>query len=170
MASSPQDIWNRLAKQLQPLLGSSLRIVIPGAPSEIHHTWFHELENRSFRESLRYNEKELDERLKQEDVLFLFLIADDIPEGVILGNRVTRSDRKTFYLDTLAIRRKGKGIGKIVLSHLIEWAKASGYAAIELDTEAENEDGIPLKKFYETAGFMVQYIEDDGNITMSLIW
>ena len=170
MASSPQDIWKRLVDHLKSQFGPSLHIVIPESPSEIHHTWFHELEKQSFRESLRYDEKELEERLKQEDVLFLFLIADDIPEGVILGNRVTRSDRKTFYLDTLAIRRKGKGIGKIVLSHLIEWAKASGYAAIELDTEAENEDGIPLKKFYETAGFMVQYIEDDGNITMSLIW
>jgi len=145
-----------------------LHLVTPELSSEDHISWFHELEIQSFRESLRYNDKELEERLNQDEVLYLFLIADNIPEGVILGYRATDKISKTFYLDTFAIQRKGKGIGRIVLNHIIEWAKANDYVAIELDTEAENEDGIPLQRFYETAGFVVQNIEDDGNITMSL--
>ncbi len=154
-------------RELEASLGSTLCIIIPESPSEKHQMWFHELEAQSFRESLRYDRVELEERLRKENLLFLFLLVNDTPEGVILGYKINRENGNTFYLDTFAVRRKGKGIGKIMLNHLIKWAKANGYDAIELDTEAENEDGIPLQRFYETAGFLVQCIEDDGNITMS---
>jgi len=157
-----------MVQQIQSHLGKTLHIIIPESPSEEHHRWFHELETESFRESLRYSKRELKERLDQENVLFLFLVANDTPEVVILGYQVRRENGKIFYLDTFAVRSKGKGIGRIVLDHIIEWAKDTGYNTIELDTEAENEVGIPLQKFYENAGFMVQRIEDDGNITMSL--
>lgn len=157
-----------MIKQIQPFFENALRIIIPQSPSEEHQKWFHELEAQSFRESLRYDRKELEERLEQDNLLFLFIVANDNPEGVILGYQVTREKGKTFYFDTFAVRRKGKGIGRIVLNHIIEWAKASDYDVIELDTEAENEVGIPLQKFYESVGFVVERIEDDGNITMSL--
>ena len=55
-----------------------------------------------------------------------------------------------------------------MIKYLIEWAKDSGYSSIFLDTEEVTEIGIPLVKFYKKSGFVIQNIEDDGNITMAL--
>ncbi|MFW9976226.1 MAG: GNAT family N-acetyltransferase [Candidatus Thorarchaeota archaeon] len=141
----------------------------PEVWSDHFENWFKEIEAESFRESLRYNTEELKIRLNEEDLLLLFIVVNGDPEGVILGYRVTREQGATFYLDTFAVKTKGKGIGRIILSTIIKWATLNGFQAIELDTEAENELGIPLQHFYETFGFVVQRVEDDGNITMKLV-
>ncbi|MFW9964656.1 MAG: GNAT family N-acetyltransferase [Candidatus Sifarchaeia archaeon] len=167
-SSFPQNVWEKMKDQLVPFLGDDLHIIIPESWSDQNERWFKDIETQSFRESLRYNTEELQTRLEEENVLFLFVILKDRPEGVILGYPVERKEGNTFYLDTFAIRTRGKGIGRIVLSSIIQWAKLNRYDTIELDTEAENEVGIPLQRFYETFGFKVLHIEDDGNITMSL--
>ena len=123
---------------------------------------------QSFREPLRYNSEELQSRMNKYQVLLLFILVGENPEGMILGYPVERDQGLTFYLDTLAVKTRGKGIGRVILSSIIQWARQNEFSAIELDTEAENEVGIPLQRFYEKMGFIVQSIEDDGNITMSL--
>ncbi|KXH70310.1 MAG: hypothetical protein AM326_04415 [Candidatus Thorarchaeota archaeon SMTZ-45] len=154
--------------QLLPLLGDDLRVVMAKSWSDQYERLFKDIEAHSFRESLRYSTEELQTRMTEENVLLLFIILNKRSEGVILGYPVKRKEGSTFYLDTFAIRTRGKGIGRIVLNSIIQWAKLNRYDAIELDTEAENEVGIPLQRFYETFGFKVLRIEDDGNITMSL--
>jgi len=163
-----QDLWEKMSAQLIPILGENLRIVTPEAWSDQYGHWFKEIEAESFRESLRYDTNELETRMSEENVLLLFILVKERPEGVILGYPVKRSQGSTFYLDTFAVRTRGKGIGHIVLTSIIQWANLNRFHAIELDTEAENEIGIPLQRFYERFGFVVQNIEDDGNITMSL--
>ncbi len=164
-----QDIWEKMRLQLVPFFGERLRIVMPESWSEHYETWFKEIEAYSFRESLRYNTEELKIRLNEECLLLLFIVVNGNPEGVILGYRVKREQGATFYLDTFAVKTKGKGIGRIMLTTIIKWAILNGFQAIELDTEAENELGIPLQHFYETFGFVVQRVEADGNITMKLV-
>jgi GNAT superfamily N-acetyltransferase len=153
--------------QLIPFFGSDVQVLIPVSWSKKYETWFKDIESVSFRESLRYSTEELDTRLNEKNALILFIVVNEQPEGVILGYPVQREQKEIFYLDTFAVRTRGKGIGRIVLSSIIQWAKWHGYHAIELDTEAENETRIPLQRFYESLDFVVQCIEDDGNITMS---
>ncbi|MFX1482214.1 MAG: GNAT family N-acetyltransferase [Promethearchaeota archaeon] len=154
--------------QLVTYLGNGLRIEALNSWSNQSEVWFKELEAYSFRKELRYDSGELRERLEKEDVLFLFIVVNERPEGVILGYPIQQEEGTAFYLDTFAIRTRGRGIGRIVLKHVIEWASESGFKAIQLDTEAMNEVGQSLQKFYESFGFVVQRIEEDGNITMRL--
>ncbi len=157
-----------MRSQLVKVFGDGLRIEITNSWSSHYEEWFKELEIQSFRESLRYDSKELQTILTEKNVLLLFLVANDSPEGVILGYPLKHEHGDVFYLDTFAIRTRGKGIGGVVLRALIEWAKVSEFKAIELDTEAMNEIGIPLQRFYEQFGFVVLCVEDDGNIKMRL--
>jgi len=168
MNSFSHEVWEKLRLQLIPFFGSGLQVFIPESWSDLYENWFKEIEAGSFRESLRYNTEEIKTRLTGKNVLILFMVVNERPEVVILGYSAKRERGDIFYLDTFAVRTKGKGIGRIVLSSIIQWAKLNGYYAIELDTEAENEEGVPLQRFYERFGFVVQCIEDDGNITMSL--
>jgi ribosomal protein S18 acetylase RimI-like enzyme len=167
-SSFSQDVWEMMRNQLIPFFGDGLHIVISESWSDQYEAWFKEIEVESFRESLRYNTEELKTRLNEEKVLLLFMLVNECPKGVILGYPVKRERGDTFYLDTFAIKTRGKGIGKIVLRFIIQWAKSNGFSVIELDTEAENEVGFPLQRFYEGLGFTVQRVEDDGNITMIL--
>ena len=162
------DVWEKMRMQLLPFFDGDLHIIMPDSWSDQYEVWFKSIEAKSFRETLRYNSAELESILNKENILVLFILVDDIPEGVILGYPVDRAQGNTFYLDTFAIRTRGKGIGRIVLDSLIHWARLNEFSIIELDTESENEVGIPLQHFYESFGFTVQNIEEDGNITMSL--
>ncbi|MFW9981299.1 MAG: GNAT family N-acetyltransferase [Candidatus Thorarchaeota archaeon] len=166
--STLEAVWERMRNQLLPFYGDGLSIEISDSWSSQYDTWFKELEAHSFRESLRYDSDELLAILNEEDALFLFIVVNESPEGVILGYPIKRIQGTTFYLDTFAIKIRGKGIGRIVLRSLIEWANENEFKAIEIDTEDMNEIGVPLRKFYEDFGFVVQSIEDDGNISMRL--
>lgn len=163
-----QDVWERMRVQLIPFFEDEVRIVMPDTWSNKYEEWFKEIEVEAFRESLRYNTEELKTRLNKKDAVIIFLALNECPEGVILGYPAAEDRGGTFYLDTVAIKTRGRGIGRIIFDFIIQWAKLKGYNTIALDTEVENETGMPLQKFYETIGFVVQRIEDDGNITMTL--
>jgi GNAT superfamily N-acetyltransferase len=162
-------IWGQLKNELQPILGDRVEIVFPETWSEKYLSWFREIERSSFRPSLAYSEEEIMERLAEEDVLMMFITVDDCPEGLLLGYTYVDMPVETFYLDTIAVKQKGKGVGRIISMVLIKWAKKMGYKRMQLDTEYENEKGIPLNLFYESLGFKVVDIDDElGNITMQL--
>jgi ribosomal protein S18 acetylase RimI-like enzyme len=161
------DIWERMRLELQPLFNDAVDIVYPQSLTAQYQNWFWDIEAQSFRESLRYDIRELEKRFKAKNVLLLFIVVNHEPEGVILGYKDYSEERNIFYLDTIAVKTRGMGIGRIMVRHLIEWAKACGYTAIVLDTEEVTEIGIPLVQFYKKLGFVIQNIEDDGNITMS---
>ena len=167
-SSSSQDVWETMRAQLIPFFGDELQVVVPDSWSEEYERWFKDIEIHSFRESLRYNTEELQTRMNKNQVLLLFILVGERPEGMILGYPVERNQGAAFYLDTFAVKTRGKGIGGVMLSSIIQWAKLNEFTTIELDTEDKNEAGIPLQRFYENMGFVVQRIEDDGNITMSL--
>ncbi|NHI89584.1 MAG: GNAT family N-acetyltransferase [Candidatus Thorarchaeota archaeon] len=167
--SSSQQVWEIMRMNLVPFLGDEVHIVIPDSWSNQYEQWFKDIEMQSFRETLRYTTEELQTRMKKKQVLLLFILVGANPEGMILGYALEESQGTTFYLDTFAVKTRGKGIGKIMLSSIIKWATQNEFSAIVLDTEAENEIGIPLQQFYENMGFVVECIEDDGNITMRLI-
>ncbi len=99
----------------------------------------------------------------------MFILKDDSPEGLVLGYRLDDSPEDIFYLDTIAVRQKGRGIGKIILGALIDWARKMAYTMIQLDTEEENEVGLRLTYYYQQLGFrIINSEEDTGNITMQL--
>ncbi len=162
-------IWGEIRSGLKPILGDGVKLVFPEIWTEGHLSWYREIEQSSFRPSLTYGEEEIMERLSEQDVLMMFITVDDHPEGLLLGYTFEGVSLETFYIDTIAVKQKGRGIGRIIMTVLIKWAKKMGYRQIQLDTEYENEKGFLLSSFYEHLGFKVVDIDDEiGNITMQL--
>lgn len=163
-------IWRKMRAELIPILGPTVKIVFPETWSGEYLSWYRDIEQNSFRPSLTYSEDEITERLTEADVLLMFITVDGVADGLVFGYTLDGVSIETFYLDTIAVKQKGKGIGRIILKTLIRWARKMGYRSMQLDTEFENEVGFRLSSFYEYLGFkIVDTDEEIGNITMQLL-
>jgi ribosomal protein S18 acetylase RimI-like enzyme len=78
---------------------------------------------------------------------------DGQPQILLFGYSTLDEQKKVFYLDTFAVKRRGEGIGNIVMKLLLRWAKTKKFHSIVLDTEIKNEKGFPLQHFYAENGF-----------------
>ena len=124
------------------------------------------MEKNGFRNELQYNFKEILKKLENPDLVFWFITKNDDPQIVFLGYSILDNQKKSFYLDTFAVKPRGKGIGNIVIKFLIRWAKTKNYDSITLDTELQDEKGFPLKLFYTKLGFETVSISEKGDVLM----
>ena len=111
------------------------------------------MEESGFRRELQYSFKELAKSIENPELVFWLITADGEPQILLFGYAISDGPTKSFYLDTFAVRRRGEGIGDIVMEFLIRWAKTKQYDAIVLDTELKDEKGFPLQHFYAEHGF-----------------
>ena len=162
------NLWRDLLPEVNALLQKSTKLVFPGEP-DTYYQWFREIEKDSFREELRYTVDDLEERLQRDDILFLFFLSGDGPEILLLAYSDSDSLEKTIYLDTIAVKSRGQGIGSLVMKTLIEYSRKKGYTRILLDTEQQNDHNQELVTFYRKFGFRETEISEDGNITMELV-
>lgn len=162
------DGWLQLRTELSKVYDGEIHIVWPKGCDAQCFRWFQILEEEDFRFELRYTRDEIIQRQSFPDVLFFFVIKDEIPEILVLGYRLTDSERSTFYLDTLAVRQRGRGIGHIIMKFLIKRAREKKYQVIILDTEEKDEKNIPLQHFYEVHGFETIARTEWGDLTMRL--
>ena len=159
-------LWKQLIDELTILYKEKLKIVFPSQWNKNCFSLFHNMEKYSFRRELQYNFKETQKNLENPDLVFLFITKDDEPQIVILGYSILDNQKKSFYLDTFAVKPRGKGIGNIVIQFLIRWAKTKNYNSINLDTEVQDEKGFPLKEFYSKLGFETISISEKGDVIM----
>lgn len=108
------------------------------------------------------------DRLHNDDLVLMFVMAGRQVEGVLLGYSFEASERRVFYLDTIAVRRRGLGLGTRLLCSLIEWSMMSGFESLLLDTEDADENGFRLADFYGRFGFTRVSEDEHGDITMEL--
>ena len=160
------SLWRQLLLELAKMFEGTLDIVFPKEWNIQCFSWFHIIEEEDFRWELRYSFEEIAKILGNPDLVFWFVTNDGDPQILLLGYSIPSEPVKSFYLDTLAVRRRGKGIGHIVMDFLIRWARTKRYGAIILDTESSDEKGIPLHQFYEKHGFKTVSRSATGNITM----
>lgn len=167
--SRNDPLWKQIEADLTSILGTGVTVFFPQAWSNQYLDWYKEIEADSFRTDLTYSHEEIKDRLQKDEVLMMFILKDERPEGLILGYRLEDTTEDIFYLDTIAIRQRGRGIGKLILKVLFNWARKMGYKLIQLDTEEENETGIRLAYFYQQLGFrIINSDEENENITMQL--
>jgi len=160
--------WLLLKSKLFSKISDEITLVLPKGCDEQCFRWFQILEEDDFRFDLRYTREEIIERINYPEVLFFFILRDKIPEILVLGYKLPDSETPLFYLDTLAVRQRGRGIGDIVMQFLIQRARSKQYHAIILDTEEKDEKGIPLQRFYEEHGFKTIARTESGDLTMRL--
>ncbi len=162
-----KKIWVNLETEISKKLGKDSRIEFPNHWNEDYLKWMKKIEKESFREKLRYLDNEIIVRINHPGLFLFFLLVDNYPEAFLLGYRFLRKNPKTFYLDSIAVKHSGRGIGTLILKYLINWAKKKKFNSILLNTELTNEKGFQLKRFYENFGFKV-IIKKKSNLTMRL--
>ena len=146
-------LWQQLLRELANKFNGELDIAFPTEWNRHSFSLFHGMEESGFRRELRYSFKELTKNLEKPELVFWFITADGEPQILLFGYAIPEGQAKSFYLDTFAVRRRGEGIGDIVMEFLIRWAKTKQYQAIVLDTELRDEKGFPLQHFYAEHGF-----------------
>ena len=158
--------WQQLLKELTNVYEGKLELVFPKELSKHYFSWFHKLEEWGFRQELQYSFEQLKNNLEKPKLILWFLTVNGEPQIILFGYPIQQKNKKIFYLDTFAVKPRGKGIGNIVIEFIIRWAKTKKYAAIVLDTELKDEKGIPLKQFYERHGFETVSSNEKGDLIM----
>ena len=162
-------IWRQILDELVNLFEGELDIVFPTEWNKHYFSWFHSMETAGFRRELQYSFEELTKNLEKPELLFWFITVDGEPQILLLGYSIPDEQTKSFYLDTFAVRRRGEGIGDIVMEFLIRWAKTKQFQAIVLDTELRDEKGIPLQQFYSKHGFETVSISENDVIMKRML-
>ena len=158
-------IWQQLLHELASMYEGKLKIVFPSEWNSECFSLFHSVEKAGFRRELHYSFEELLKNLESPELVFWFITEDNEPKIVVLGYSML-DDQKSFYLDTFAVKQRGKGIGNVVMQFLVQWAKTKHYTSIVLDTEQKDEKGIPLQQFYTKLGFETVSIAKKGDLIM----
>ena len=159
-------IWAGLREELGKIAQMPVTLLFPEAWSEELATWFRDIEVEAFRPELRYGPEDIQERLEQSGLLLLFILFNGKPEAIALGYHLEDAEVETFYIDTVAVKHRGRGTGRALFAWLAKWAKKMGYGRLALDTELENESGFPLRDFYVRLGFREVHADETGNISM----
>ena len=159
-------LWQHLVKELASRYQGKLELVFPSEWNNDCFSLFHSMEESGFRLELHYSFEELLKNLENPELVFWFITEDNKPQIVVLGYSVLDEQKKSFYLDTFAVKPRGKGIGNVVMQFLVRWAKTKNYHSIVLDTEQKDEKGIPLQQFYGKLGFETVFISEKGDLIM----
>jgi ribosomal protein S18 acetylase RimI-like enzyme len=162
-------LWQKLLRELAKMFKGEVEIVFPTEWNRHYFSWFHSMEEAGFRRALQYSFKELTKNLENPELLLWFITVDGEPQIILFGYSIPDGEAKIFYLDTLAVKRRGEGIGDIVIEFLIRWAQTKQYQAIVLDTELRDEKGIPLQHFYAEHGFEIVSTSEKGDAVMKRI-
>lgn len=111
----------------------------------------------------KYNEAQLEEILVKEETPVFVCEEDGRISGhafcvckQIVGDAVL-TDVKTLYIDDICVDEKarGKGIGRKLYRHVLEYAKERGFYNITLNVWSCNPGAL---KFYEALGMVPQKI------------
>ncbi|MFX0012840.1 MAG: GNAT family N-acetyltransferase [Candidatus Hermodarchaeota archaeon] len=163
------SIWKSLEIKLVELFQSNIKIIFPDVWNDKFYNWYHEIEKIAFRENLRYSYEEVKEKLANNDILFFFILSDSNPEAFILGYSCIIDSKKLFFLDTIAVKKRGQGIGTLLIKYLSNWLEKEKYLGIKAYTEEIDEKHIMLQGFYEKLGFALETKEPNGNLVM-ILW
>jgi len=159
-------LWQVLVDELAVIFEGELELVFPAEWNKHYFEWFHSMEKIGFRQELHYSFEELTEALQNPDLVFWFFTVDGQPQILLFGYSILDEQKKAFYLDTFAVKRRGEGIGNIVMKLLIRWAKTKKFQSIVLDTEIKDEKGFPLQHFYAQHGFETVSSPKKGDVRM----
>ena len=124
-----------------------------------------EIDHEKFRSDLWYSRDELVEKSKMKDFLCLIVHNKGEPVAFLYGYD-DEFDSHWFFLDEIAARPEGKGIGKVLIVLLLVYCFELNYTFITLYTEDQDEKGRRLREFYEHLGFTYMGTEPELGVIM----
>ena len=105
---------------------------------------------------LIYSEKALSKQITEQQHQFLLVIEND--KAIAFADYAPLDDPHIYKLHKLYALpdQQGKGLGKLLINHIVEKIKSIGATALRLNVNRHNK----AKQFYEHLGFKVIYEED----------
>jgi len=112
----------------------------------------------------KYNADELEQILERKDTP-VFVYVDD--HGNVMGHAFcvhkqivgdsVLTEIRTLYIDDICVDEasRGKGVGRALYNHVLEYARAEGFYNVTLNVWACNPDAM---KFYESMGLKPQKV------------
>ncbi len=110
------------------------------------------IERERFREELRYGREELASRGSLEGFICLLVRLDGEPVAYDFGYNDDDEER-VFFSDSSATLIERRGIGSTLTALEAVYCYCSGYRAVKMTTEEEDEAGRLLRSFWERLGF-----------------
>lgn len=126
------------------------------------------LDHEKFRQELWYTHEEFLEKTRQRDFVCLVLSVDCEPSAFLYGYDYAE-DPQGFFLDEVATKIEGKGVGKILITLLMVYCFELGYSSITLFTEESDQIGRKLREFYEHLGFDYKMTDPKLGVVMNYI-
>jgi ribosomal protein S18 acetylase RimI-like enzyme len=124
------------------------------------------IDHEKFRQELWYTHEEFVQKTQQRDFVCLILSVNGEPSAFLYGYDYAE-DPKGFFLDEVATKIEGKGVGKILVALLMVYCFELGYESITLYTEESDEIGRRLREFYEHIGFDNKYSDPEKGLVMN---
>jgi hypothetical protein len=153
-------------EKLCDILGGECRITVHHEfPRELARD-IREIENRKFRQELKYTLKELVERSKRPGFTCIIFKIDGEPFAFDLG--YSDVENGAYFGDSAAtiIERKGVGAVLTTLDALYSWE--AGYRSVKMITEEEDQTGHRLREYWERFGLRVTGVDPKFGVEMRL--
>lgn len=125
-----------------------------------------EIDHEKFRSELWYSREELLEKSNKKDFICLIVHINGEPAAFLYGYD-DEFDPHWFFLDEIATRMEGKGIGKVLIVLLLVYCFELNYTIVTLYTEDQDEKGRRLREFYEHIGFNYMGTEPKVGVIMN---
>jgi GNAT superfamily N-acetyltransferase len=151
--------------RLHEKLGKTCDIVIFVSPNNQVLDIIETIDHEKFREELWITNEELEEKTRRKGFIAFLIYFENQPIAFLYGYQNTENT-SGFYLDEVATRIEGKGVGKILIVLSLIYCVEAGYTYVTLYTENSDEKGRRLKEFYEHIGFQVIENENEFGILM----
>jgi len=125
-----------------------------------------DIDHEKFRQELRYDSEEIDERSSTKGFLLLLLHLDGKPVGFDYGYE--DDEEGAFFSDSSATRIERKGVGSTLFALELIHCYWRGYRTSKLVTEEHDEQGRPLREIWGKFGFTVDEVSPATGIWMRL--
>ena len=125
------------------------------------------IEREKFREELRYGSEELASRGNMEGFMCLLVRLNGEPIAYDFGYN-DDEEEGTFFSDSSATLIERRGVGSTLTALEAVYCYCSGYRAVKMTTEEEDEVGRLLKSFWERLGFRTVSSDPAEGVEMRL--
>jgi ribosomal protein S18 acetylase RimI-like enzyme len=160
-----EEALGRAAERLSEKLGEKATVNFRTYIDETLIKKLTEIDHEKFRSELWYSNEELLEKSLKKDFICLVADINDEPTAFLYGYD-DEFDPHWFFLDEIATRTEGRGIGKVLIVLLLVYCFELNYTFVTLYTEDHDEKGRKLREFYEHLGFTYMTTDPELGVIM----
>jgi ribosomal protein S18 acetylase RimI-like enzyme len=147
-----EDALRQAVESAEESLEQSCNISVHTYLSDELISYLVSIDHEKFRQELWYDRDVFIKMAKQKAFVCIVFSLNGEPVAFLCGYDY-KDEPLGFFLDEVATRVERKGLGKILITLLFVYCYELGYNSVVLYTEDCDQEGRPLKGFYESIGF-----------------